>query len=550
MKRILSIVLMLSMALTLSLGSIGCIAYAETPAVSIGTVEGYAGDTVSVNISIFGNPGIASMDFFVGYDSSKLELSKITTGNVLEKEEYFTSEKLSDTPYYIGWINSRVSNNSKKNGTLATLTFKIKSGVATGKYDIKFVSKNGETIDNVFGYDANSAKKTFQITNGYITVNKKSGGSGGGGGGVPIGGGGGGFPTGGGSIVQPAGTTPAEQITETKDNAVIKTETKSGKTNTTVDISNQSKTVNSGGETQTVYSLSKETAEAISKEIKDSNSNKIVIEAVSNNTSSNTTNVEVPKTLIQSIANQSKDCNVTIKTDNGSITLNKSAIKKLSKDADGSKVQFVFSEKESSTVMARYDVSIITNSSELHDFSGGSIDITVDIPSGAENNPSAVYVDPAGYAGPVSGKLNGDGTYTFTTDHLSEYCIMSKDEATKLMSNTLDKLLPSIKIKPLSSYTSKKSTKVTTSISSGSGKVTKLKDLGYVVKYKYYRSTKKSSGYKLLSTKTTKTCTNTKGTKGKTYYYKVRVSAYDKDGKLLKSTPLKNSKYTSKKFKR
>ena len=45
---------------------------------------------------------------------------------------------------------------------------------------------------------------------------------------------------------------------------------------------------------------------------------------------------------------------------------------------------------------------------------------------------------------------------------------------------------------------------------------------GYKLKLKYYRSTKKTSGYKLMATRDFgKTYTNSKGTVGKKYYYKV-----------------------------
>ena len=70
-----------------------------------------------------------------------------------------------------------------------------------------------------------------------------------------------------------------------------------------------------------------------------------------------------------------------------------------------------------------------------------------------------------------------------------------------------------------------------------------LKKLGYTVKYKFYRSTKKSSGYKASIVKKTGTYINTSGKKGVRYYYKARILVYDKNGKLVAQTELKQCKY-------
>ena len=70
-----------------------------------------------------------------------------------------------------------------------------------------------------------------------------------------------------------------------------------------------------------------------------------------------------------------------------------------------------------------------------------------------------------------------------------------------------------------------------------------LEKLGYTVKYKFYRSTKKSSAYKAKITKKTKTYINTSGKKGVRYYYKARIMVYDKNGKLVAQTKLKRCKY-------
>lgn len=70
-----------------------------------------------------------------------------------------------------------------------------------------------------------------------------------------------------------------------------------------------------------------------------------------------------------------------------------------------------------------------------------------------------------------------------------------------------------------------------------------LQKLGYTVKYKFYRSTKKSSAYKAKIIKKTGIYINTSGKKGARYYYKARIMVYDKNGKLVAQTELKQCKY-------
>ena len=72
--------------------------------------------------------------------------------------------------------------------------------------------------------------------------------------------------------------------------------------------------------------------------------------------------------------------------------------------------------------------------------------------------------------------------------------------------------------------------------------VQKLVDNGFTVEYKFYKSTKKSSGYKNTVNKTTNTYTNTNPVKGKNYY-KVKLVVKNADGTVVATTPLTQCKY-------
>ena len=69
-----------------------------------------------------------------------------------------------------------------------------------------------------------------------------------------------------------------------------------------------------------------------------------------------------------------------------------------------------------------------------------------------------------------------------------------------------------------------------------------LVDNGYTVTYKFYKSTKKSSGYKNTVNKPTNTYTNTNPVKGKNYY-KVKLVVKNADGAVVATTPLTQCKY-------
>ncbi len=104
-------------------------------------------------------------------------------------------------------------------------------------------------------------------------------------------------------------------------------------------------------------------------------------------------------------------------------------------------------------------------------------------------------------------------------------------------------------MKARSSRTAKGNVKVVAKLSNAEKvKIAELKDLGYTVKYRFYRSTKKSSGYKTMKEGTTGTYINTTGKAGTRYYYKAQIRVYDANGTLVTKTELKNCKYATRKF--
>ncbi len=71
---------------------------------------------------------------------------------------------------------------------------------------------------------------------------------------------------------------------------------------------------------------------------------------------------------------------------------------------------------------------------------------------------------------------------------------------------------------------------------------------GYTIKYRFYRSTKKSSGYKRMFLSEQPIYINTYGERGTMYYYKAIALAYNKDGKLIAKTDLKQCRYAKRRW--
>ena len=111
-----------------------------------------------------------------------------------------------------------------------------------------------------------------------------------------------------------------------------------------------------------------------------------------------------------------------------------------------------------------------------------------------------------------------------------------KAEMDKMIAQKTSKL----KLMARSAKTAKKNSKVVVK-----GDLKAITDAGYTVKYKFYRSTKKSAGYMAVLTKKAPTYFNTYGKKGTMYYYKARVMIYDKDGNFVAQTALRQCKYAN-----
>ena len=256
-------------------------------------------------------------------------------------------------------------------------------------------------------------------------------------------------------------------VEEVKD---VTTDTKAGTTTAPTEVKVSEKTNADGTKTKVAeVKVSADNQKEILKQVKDNNSNEIILVVSSKSVGDATkADVTLDKSFINSIV---KDTNakLTIKTPFGDKTYTQEELKAMSEAATGSTV-------------------------------------TVAIEKAAEE----------------------------PTD----------DAAAKI--EKAKSIVKDLKLVARSSKTAKKNIKaVLKNNAKTKASIQELKDLGFTVKYRFYRSTKKASSYKSTVTKKTATYTNTSGKKGTKYFYKVQVRVYDENGKLIAKTALKQCKYAT-----
>ena len=406
--------------------------------------------------------------------------------------------------------------------------------------------------------------QAFDLTIDVSAANKPSSG-GGGGGAAPA-------PT-------PAPVNP-DVVTvkgDNKDNMNAKPGAETGTTTkTTVKTTTTATTKNEQGQevSKTTASVSKDLGDKLLDQAVSNKSGTIEITVKSSDANNGSgagstgaadsvkaTEVELPKATVNAIA---KDTNadLVIKTDNGEVVLDNKTLETIAGAAKGDTVTIVVGEntqlketqKPAEKIVGKngtlFDLAAKIGERLLHQFEGGKAHVTLPMPEKLKGKDVLViYIDDNGLCKILNHsveKIGAEDYIRFTTTHFSTFAVVDKDEAERLMKEQnaahVKELMQSAKFKVTTTKTSKKSVKVQVAAKSSKTMISDIKSLGYTVKYQFYRSTKKTAGYKVIKTKAANTFTNTKGTKGTKYYYKARVLLYD--GKtLVAKSALKQCSY-------
>jgi len=431
-----------------------------------------------------------------------------------------------------------------------TYTYILDTGNGKLNNDGKPIAVGSYVVTAIYEDSKNIGRKTAMLvvdkvkpTGGNSSSSSSGGASGGGGGGAA-----------------PAPTPAGSDVVTVKDdkgnaisgsNVVTTTKTTVNNTKNETSRNEQGQTVS-----KIIGTVSKETAEKLVSQAVSNRSDIIEITVSSAAASSEaadtakSTELEIPKTTVASIAKDT-DASLVVKTDSGSVTLDNKTLETITSETNGDTVKLIVKENAALTEAQRaasaaigengklFDLAVQIGNRLLHDFQGGKAYVILPMPEKLKGKDVLViYIDDNGLCKILNHsvvKIGAEYYICFTTPHFSTFAVVDKDEAEGFIKEQnaahVKELMQSAKFKVTTTKTSKKSVKVQVAAKSSKTMISDIKSLGYTVKYQFYRSTKKTAGYKLRKTSSKNSFISTKGTKGRKYYYKARVLVYD--GKTL-----------------
>ena len=158
MKRIISVILVLAMILILPPFSTEAADQGPYYAIE-GEKTVKSGETVSLKVAIYNNPGIISLRFRVTYDEN-LELVEIVDGKLLSGMSEPSPNVAS--PYILKWADYRATANNTANGVVVTLVFRAKANLVSATAAVG--------IEHVEGRNANGSKVAFASTTTTIEI--------------------------------------------------------------------------------------------------------------------------------------------------------------------------------------------------------------------------------------------------------------------------------------------------------------------------------------------------------------------------------------------
>ncbi len=351
----------------------------------------------------------------------------------------------------------------------------------------------------------------------------------------------GGSTSGGSSTYVPSGSTTTTTTT---------TDATTGTTTTTVKPTTA--TAADGTKTTTATIDTTEATKIVDSAVS-GKSTEVVINAATSATVTETaagtkTEVAVPATAISQLAEKTEAA-VTIKSDAAVVTLDKAAVAAVAEAAGTTgevKLEVATVAQDENKVQVA--LKLETAQGAVSDFKGGNVSVTVKLSTAlAAKDVVCVYINDSGVYQQVEGQKNDDGTFTFKTGHFSSYAVMSKEDASAVFTEQATKaadLTKALKLKARTAKTANGNIKVTMKLKKGN--IQAIEELGYTVKYKFFRSTKKASGYKAVSEKAGTTYTDKTGRNGTKYFYKARVTVYDSEGNLVVKSALKQCTFAAK----
>ena len=365
--------------------------------------------------------------------------------------------------------------------------------------------------------------------------------------------------------VDPDKNTPTIGAGQEEVKAVT-TDTKTAATSAPTEVKvTEKKNADGTKETVAESKVSADNQKEILKQAAEKKSTEIILEvSKADSKGADSVQLSLEVSFVKNISDKT-DAVLTVNTEHGKVTLDQETIKTVLAEAKSATITLEVTKvakpteaqkKAAGTNGHLLKLTIKSGDKVISDFNKGKATVTVEIPANLQDKKvAAIHIAEDGKIEQMSGKtvkIGGKDYYTFGTPHFSTFALVDAEELGLEAGDEdanierIKELVSDMSLKARSSKTSKKNIKVTLTVDkSTAATIKEIKDMGYTVKYKYYRSTKKASKYQAKVTKTTKSFTNTAGKKGTKYYYKARIQVYDKDGNLVAQTALKQCRYAA-----
>ena len=320
--------------------------------------------------------------------------------------------------------------------------------------------------------------------------------------------------------------------------------------------------------TTATATITKENVTETLKQATENKASEIVLQVSSGDTKGAANiKVQLDTTTVKDIAGKTEAA-LTVKTENATVTLDRETLKTVAAEAAGSTVTLEVIEVAAPTAAHKeaaganghvIQLVIKSGTKTISLFNEGKATVTVEIPSKLTGKKvAAIHIADDGTTEHLKGEevtVGGKKHYRFETPHFSTFALVDADEVGLEVEETSAMTADEVKtlIADLSpaarSAKVAKGVKVTLKLDAADRAIIEqIEAAGYTVKYKFYRSTKKTSKYQAKLTSKKSSYTNTGGKKGTKYYYKARVQVYDAEGKLIARTELKQCKYACRKW--
>lgn len=127
-----------------------------TGSLAVSSENAKPGDTVDLKVTILNNPGINTFSLGFDYDSSKIELMSATVSEELGGQFVYSKKAV--------WLNN---SDTKYNGEILTLTFKVLENVEKGDAEVGITYAEGD-ISNY-----NEEDVSFSVSSGFIHIEKE-----------------------------------------------------------------------------------------------------------------------------------------------------------------------------------------------------------------------------------------------------------------------------------------------------------------------------------------------------------------------------------------